>query len=105
MDCCKVNQLAKECVRSDGKKFTLPRKISKKECSKEVKGFSQEASCAPYKFCKIKKQNINGTKLQVCSKNPLTGWTRSGKCEHHSNDYGKHNVCEVMDKQFLEFTK
>ena len=35
----------------------MPRKFTRKQCIKgPVKGFSMRSSCAPYKFCKTKKQ-------------------------------------------------
>lgn len=49
--------------------------------------------------------NIDGTKLEICSLNPLTGYTRSGKCEHENTDFGNHYVCAKMDKNFLDYTK
>lgn len=49
--CCKHTRKDKICVRKDGKKFSLPRKFSKKKC-KKPKGFTMKASCAPYKGCK-----------------------------------------------------
>tara|TARA_Y100000992_G_scaffold131415_1_gene86662 strand:+ start:4064 stop:4270 length:207 start_codon:yes stop_codon:yes gene_type:complete len=49
--CCKHTKKDKICVRKDGKKFSLPRKFSKKKC-KKPKGFTMKASCAPYKGCK-----------------------------------------------------
>ena len=40
----------KKCRRkSDGKMFDLPRKFTKKQCLKGVKGFSMKSSCAPFK--------------------------------------------------------
>ena len=52
-DCCKVDEkVNKKCVRkSDLKLFNLPRRFSKKACSKNIKGFSMRSSCAPYKDC------------------------------------------------------
>jgi len=51
-NCCKTTKKDKSCKRSsDGKKFTLPRKFSKKQC-KNQRGFTMKASCAPYKNCK-----------------------------------------------------
>lgn len=49
--------------------------------------------------------NIDGTKLQPCSFNPLTGYTRSGYCQHENTDFGNHYVCAKMDKKFLNYTK
>ena len=51
--CCgKLNKRTKKCIRDkDLKKFSLPRKFSKKKC-KYQKGFTMKSSCAPYKYCK-----------------------------------------------------
>lgn len=39
----------KKCRRKkDGKVFELPRKFSKKQCFKGIKGYSMKSSCAPY---------------------------------------------------------
>ena len=52
--CCKLNESTekklKKCRRKDGNIFDLPRRFSKKKCSKP-KGFTMKASCAPYKNC------------------------------------------------------
>ena len=66
-DCCKTNKKAKKCRREDGKIFKLPRRFTKKRCLKKLNkisrtrsvsvkyGFTMRASCAPYKYCKSKK--------------------------------------------------
>jgi len=51
------------------------------------------------------KKNIMGSYLEPCSFNPMTGYTRTGYCEHHSSDVGSHYVCAKMNKKFLDFTK
>ena len=53
--CCACASKAKKCVRkSDKKVFSLPRKFSKKNCTRgSPKGFTMKASCAPYKNCKL----------------------------------------------------
>ncbi len=101
---------------------------------KPIKGFTRRASCAPYKYCdknstynknvkrkrprqrkklKIKRsvqkdgsnlKNINKTKLEICSKNPITGYYRNGYCETGFDDFGTHTVCAEMDKEFLDYT-
>lgn len=53
MDCCKHKKSAKKCMRkSDKKRFSLPRRFTRKRCKKGAKGFTMKASCAPYKGCK-----------------------------------------------------
>lgn len=56
-NCCKVSNKAKSCTRiTDKKKFSLPRRFSKKKClSGPPKGFTMKASCAPYLRCKSQK--------------------------------------------------
>ncbi len=50
-------------------------------------------------------QNVLGTPLQVCSTDPMTGWTREGVCTTGPRDTGVHVVCAEMTNAFLEFTK
>jgi hypothetical protein len=53
MSCSNHNKTAKSCERtSDGKRFDLPRRFTRKQCAKP-KGFTMRSSCAPYKGCKI----------------------------------------------------
>lgn len=54
--CCNAGPKNKVCIRFTNKKiFSLPRKFPKSKClSKNVKGFTMRASCAPYKNCKRK---------------------------------------------------
>ena len=49
-------------------------------------------------------RNVLGGELVPCSTEPMTGWTRSGCCEHHENDAGVHTVCAVMTEEFLAFS-
>jgi len=35
----------------------------------------------------------------------MTGFTRSGYCVFHPQDFGKHTVCAVMTDEFLEFSR
>ena len=50
-------------------------------------------------------KSILNEELQVCSKDPMTGFTRDGYCRTNSNDSGSHLVCAKMDQQFLDYTK
>ncbi len=51
-----------------------------------------------------KKQiNVLGKKLELCSKDPLTGFKRNGCCESDNSDIGKHLVCAVINNKFLDF--
>ena len=49
--------------------------------------------------------NALGSKLQLCSEKPLTGWFRDGCCNTDSNDRGLHVVCCIVTDEFLEFAK
>jgi uncharacterized protein (DUF2237 family) len=50
-------------------------------------------------------KNVLGTDLQECSREPLTGFYRSGCCETGSDDVGVHTVCARVTAEFLEFSK
>ena len=50
-------------------------------------------------------RNVLGVPLQVCSVDPLTGFTREGNCKVTDEDYGVHAVCIVATEEFLEFSK
>ena len=50
-------------------------------------------------------KNILGTNLEVCSLNPITGFTRSGCCETGQEDLGQHTVCAEVTDEFLQFSK
>lgn len=49
--------------------------------------------------------NVLNTDLEVCSLDPLTGYSRSGKCEKISGDQGTHLVCARVNDDFLQYTK
>ncbi len=50
-------------------------------------------------------KNVLGTPLQICSLNPLTGFTRTGCCETGLDDTGSHTVCAQVTDEFLAFSK
>lgn len=49
--------------------------------------------------------NVDGEPLRVCSVEPMTGWNRSGYCEHKQSDGGRHLVCVTMTNDFLKYTQ
>jgi uncharacterized protein (DUF2237 family) len=49
-------------------------------------------------------KNVLGTTLQVCSLDPMTGFTRSGCCETGAQDTGSHTVCAQVTEEFLIFS-
>ena len=50
-------------------------------------------------------KNVLGTALQSCSKDPVTGFFRNGRCDTGPRDRGQHVVCAEMTETFLQFTK
>ena len=60
-------------------------------------------SCA--EFDVYHQNNVLGSSLKVCSEEPMTGYTRDGRCAHIGSDYGTHTVCAEMTAEFLEYTK
>merc|ERR1712071_584544 len=49
--------------------------------------------------------NVLGDKLQIASTNPMTGFTRDGKCTAYTHDSGSHTVAAVVTEKFLKYTK
>mgnify|MGYP001166870211 FL=1 len=54
---------------------------------------------------KKEQKNIFGEKLELCSKEPLTGWYRDGCCNTDNNDRGSHTVCAKVTNDFLIWSK
>ncbi|PID45553.1 MAG: hypothetical protein CR981_00425 [Proteobacteria bacterium] len=50
-------------------------------------------------------KNVLGVPLEVCSIDPLTGFTREGNCKVTGEDHGVHAICVVVTEAFLEFSK
>jgi uncharacterized protein (DUF2237 family) len=50
-------------------------------------------------------KNVLGTPLEICSIEPLTGFTREGSCKVTADDYGVHGVCVQVTEEFLAFSK
>jgi uncharacterized protein len=50
-------------------------------------------------------KNVLGTPLEICSLEPLTGYTREGNCKVIEGDTGVHGVCIVVSEEFLRFSK
>ena len=48
--------------------------------------------------------NVLGTELQPCSRDPLTGFYRTGACETGAEDHGFHLVCITATEEFLRFS-
>jgi len=43
--------------------------------------------------------------LEICGRNPITGFYRDGYCRTGPNDYGSHTVCAIVTDEFLTYTK
>lgn len=50
-------------------------------------------------------KNIFGEELIPCCYEPMTGFYRDGFCRTNVVDGGRHVVCAILTKEFLEFTK
>lgn len=50
-------------------------------------------------------KNVLGTPLEICSVDPMTGFTREGNCKVTDNDFGIHAVCVQVTEEFLKFSK
>ncbi len=50
-------------------------------------------------------KNVLGQALRACCMQPITGFTRNGFCELHSEDQGLHTVCIIVTDDFLTFSK
>ncbi len=50
-------------------------------------------------------KNVLGTDLEVCSKDPITGFFRDGCCNTGGEDTGLHTVCCQVTAEFLAFSK
>lgn len=54
---------------------------------------------------KPKAKNVLGGELEVCCKDPMTGFYRDGYCRTGIEDSGRHTVCIVATDEFLEYSK
>lgn len=54
----------------------------------------------------IKEEQLNvlGTTLELASKDPITGFYRTGYCQTDTNDRGLHVVAAVVTDEFLHFS-
>ncbi len=50
-------------------------------------------------------RNVLGTALEICSVDPMTGFTREGSCKVTDDDFGVHAVCVQVTAEFLKFSK
>jgi uncharacterized protein (DUF2237 family) len=47
-------------------------------------------------------RNVLGTELEPCGTDPLTGFFRDGSCHTGPEDLGRHTICAVVTREFLE---
>lgn len=52
-----------------------------------------------------RQRNVLGGPLADCSRDPVTGFFRTGCCETGPSDHGAHTVCAIMTGPFLAFSK
>ena len=52
----------------------------------------------------LEKLNIFNKPLELCSDLPLTGFYRDGCCTSSKQDSGEHQICSIMDEEFLKFS-
>jgi uncharacterized protein (DUF2237 family) len=50
-------------------------------------------------------KNVLGMPLEICSTQPMTGFTREGSCKVTDDDIGVHGVCIQVTQEFLDFSK
>ena len=50
-------------------------------------------------------RNVLGEPLEMCSRQPLTGFLRDGCCNTGPEDRGSHTVCALVTEAFLAFSK
>ncbi len=55
----------------------------------------------PYEDERAGATNLDGEALAVCSRTPLTGFYRDGRCASGPDDRGVHVVCAQMTRAFL----
>ena len=49
--------------------------------------------------------NVLNEPLNICSLNPVTGFSRNGYCDTGENDIGNHTICATMTNEFLNYSK
>jgi uncharacterized protein len=59
---------------------------------------------AQNKAMETEQLNVLGTPLQLASKDPVTGFFRTGYCATDANDRGVHVVAAVVTDEFLQYS-
>lgn len=47
-------------------------------------------------------RNVLGGPLEPCGTDPLTGFYRDGSCHTGPDDRGRHTICAVVSREFLD---
>ena len=47
-------------------------------------------------------RNVLGGDLELCGREPMTGFYRDGCCKTGPEDLGSHTICAVVTEEFLE---
>jgi hypothetical protein len=50
-------------------------------------------------------KNVFGETIEICSKDTITGYLRSGSCETSNDDIGSHTVCTKVTDKFLLYSQ
>ena len=50
----------------------------------------------------VTERNVLGGELEPCGTEPLTGFFRDGCCRTGPQDVGRHTICAVVTREFLE---
>jgi uncharacterized protein (DUF2237 family) len=50
-------------------------------------------------------KNVLGQPLHACCSDPMAGFYRDGFCRTGVDDAGRHTVCALMTREFLEFSR
>lgn len=50
-------------------------------------------------------RNVLGGPLEECGGDPVTGYFRDGTCHTCAEDTGRHTICVVATREFLEFSR
>lgn len=50
-------------------------------------------------------RNVLGGPLELCGRDPLTGFYRDGCCRPGAADLGSHTICAVVSAEFLEYQR
>ena len=53
----------------------------------------------------VKPKNVLGGELEMCCRDPMTGFYRDGFCRTGVDDTGRHTVCIEATDEFLAFSK